>query len=1507
MNLSWTAATETGGTISQYLIERCTGAACSNFAQVGTSGTTTFNDTGLAASTSYSYRVRATDAANNFSSYSNTSTTATVAPSLTSPSNLAGTAAGPTQINLSWTAASETGGTISQYLIERCLGAGCSNFIQVGTSPTTTFNDAGLAASTSYGYRVRATDASNNLSAYSNTFSATTAAPILTAPANLTATAAGSTQINLSWTAATETGGTISQYLIERCTGAGCGNFAQVGTSAATTFTFNDTGLAASISYSYRVRATDAANNLSGYSNTSSATTAAPTMTAPANLTAAAAGPTQINLSWTAATETGGTISQYLIERCTGAACSNFAQVNTSATTAFNDTGLATSTSYSYRVRAADPSNNLSAYSNTSSATTTAPILTAPSNLMVTSPTPVVQAVRGYINSTFLTTHTTAPFDSSGGDLIVMCASSHAGVTMTPSDSFSNTWISAAGPTNTSTGFDLRTQVWYVKSPTVGPNHTFTLNLSASQSLVISVIVVRGSNALAPIDAISTIGDDAGSQTLNVSSPNITTTSANDLLIGFGKSSASETWTSGSGYIPQAAASSDFLDAETGLAVTPGTYNSTFSISNAATWQAVVVAVKPSASALNLSWTASNSPASNYLVERCQGAGCTNFVQIGTTAGTTYTDTGLETSTSYSYRVRATDPAGDLSNYSNVATATTPSGGGGTARSILATGGTPQSATINTAFAAPLQATVKDALNNLLSGVVVTFTAPASGASGTFGGGVNTTATTNASGVATSATFTANATVGGPYNVVASATGATSANFVLTNTAGPTFTAPSNLTATAAGFTQINLSWTAATETGGTISQYLIERCAGAGCNNFAPVGSSVMTTFNDTGLTPAISYSYRVRATDAANNRGPYSLTVTASTPASGIIVSISPKRAAVTNRQAQAFSAMVTGTSNTSVTWAVDGAPGGAAATGTIDANGNYTPPSTGGTHTITATSVADPTQNATASIAITDLSGVFTYHNDLSRDGANTHEVALTSSTVNTTNFGKLFSCPVDGAIYAQPLWVANLSAGGVSHNIIIVATQHDSVYAFDADASPCLTLWHANLFDFAHGAVPGETPVPSGPGGLVGFGVGDINPELGITGTPVIDPTTNILYVVSKSVSGTMQFFQRLHALDLTNGNEKLNGNKPVVISATVAGTGDGSLNGQLAFDPQNQNQRAGLALVNGMVYIAWGSHEDKTPYHGWMMAYDAASLAFIAAFNTTPNGGLGGIWMAGAAPAVDSNGNCFLATGNGTFNGLDEYGDTIVKLGPPSGGAFSVLDFFTPTIQATLSSYDLDVGSGGVLLLPDLSGGAHPHLLVEVAKNGTMYLVDRDNGKMGEYCNACSADSVVQELPNAVNGMWGMPAYWNGNLYVGGALDGTNSGDNLKAFSFNAMGSGLISASPTSKSLNTFYYSGPTPSVSSNGGAGGIVWALDNSQFGPQSAFPSGPAVLHAYDATNLQIELWNSSQTPGDQAGNAVKFTVPTIANGKVYIGTRGNSTTNGGVGELDVYGLKPN
>jgi len=628
---------------------------------------------------------------------------------------------------------------------------------------------------------------------------------------------------------------------------------------------------------------------------------------------------------------------------------------------------------------------------------------------------------------------------------------------------------------------------------------------------------------------------------------------------------------------------------------------------------------------------------------------------------------------------------------------------------------------------------------------------------------------------------------------------------------------------------------------------------------------------------------------------------------PPPPVSVSITPVRGGATITQTVNLSASVQNDINSAgVTWtASNGSFSSKTAT-----TAAYVAPNAAGIVTITATSVADMTKSASAAIGVTDLAGVATYHNDLSRAGANTHEFALTPSNVITATFGKLFSCVVDGAIYAQPLWAANLTINGAKHNVVVVATQRDSVYAFDADSNvnPCAPLWHSNLLDANHGATANETPVPSsGAGALVGNGFGDITPEVGVTGTPVMDLSTNTLYVVSKSVSGNTQFFQRLHALDLATGNEKLNGNQPAVIAATVAGTGDGSSNGQLAFDPQNENQRPGVALVNGEVCIAWASHEDHGPYHGWVIAYNAATLAFVAAFNTTPNGGLGGIWMSGAAPAFDSSGNSFFATGNGTFTGTDAYGDSVVKLGPASGGTFPVLDFFTPVAQATLNANDTDLGAGGVLLLPDPSPGAHPHLLVQVGKDGTIYLIDRDTGKMGEYCNGCAADNVVQEISGAINGMWGMPAYWNGNLYIGGALDGGTSGDKLKAFSFNGGGSAMISANPTSQSANTFFFSGPTPSVSSNGTSNGIVWAIDNSQYGPPGAFGSGPAVLHAYDATNLSTELWNSSQVAGDKAGNAVKFTVPTVANGKVYVGTRGTDTTNGGVGELDVYGLKPN
>ena len=630
---------------------------------------------------------------------------------------------------------------------------------------------------------------------------------------------------------------------------------------------------------------------------------------------------------------------------------------------------------------------------------------------------------------------------------------------------------------------------------------------------------------------------------------------------------------------------------------------------------------------------------------------------------------------------------------------------------------------------------------------------------------------------------------------------------------------------------------------------------------------------------------------------------------------VSITPVRGGAVIGQSVLFSASVQNDVGAAgVTWSATGAgcAGLCGAFGQVTTtSATYVAPNFTGLVTVTATSKADSTKSASATIGITDLTGITTYHNDISRTGANTHEFALAPSNVNTNSFGKLFACTVDGAIYAQPLWIPQLTISGAKHNVVIVATQHDSVYAFDADVSPCSKLWQVSLLDTPHGGTAGETSVPSSPpNNVLGNGFGDITPEVGITGTPVIDPATNTIYVVSKSyvpTSSPLSFFQRLHALDLVTGGEKLGG--PVSISASVPGTGDGSSGGTLAFDPGNEHQRPGLALMGGIVYIAWASHEDHDPYHGWVIGYSASTLTQAAVFNSNPNQvagfaySRGGIWMSGAAPAGDANG-LYVSTGNGAFNGTDAYSDSVVKLGPATGGVFPVADYFTPFNQSTLDAFDTDVGAGGVVILPDLSSGKQ--ILVQVGKDGTIHVLDRSN--LGQYCNGCASDTqIVQEIQGQVNGMWGTPAYWNGNLYIGGAQDGGTSGDNLKAFSFNPALAQPLSSAPTSMSSHVYNFSGPTPSISSNGTTSGIVWALDNSRYGPPTPNGSGPAVIYAYDATNLANELWNSSQGTGNAAGNAVKFTVPTIANGKVYVGTRGNSTTGGGVGELDVYGLKPN
>jgi hypothetical protein len=620
---------------------------------------------------------------------------------------------------------------------------------------------------------------------------------------------------------------------------------------------------------------------------------------------------------------------------------------------------------------------------------------------------------------------------------------------------------------------------------------------------------------------------------------------------------------------------------------------------------------------------------------------------------------------------------------------------------------------------------------------------------------------------------------------------------------------------------------------------------------------------------------------------------------------VTVSPKAAGITLWQTQQFTATVPG--GGTATWSVDGVAGGNTTVGTISATGLYTPTpgtTTPGSHTIVATSGTD---SGTAALGVTDLAGVYTYHNDLSRDGANTQEYALTPSNVNAGGFGKLASCSVDGAIYGQPLWVANLTVNGGTHNVVYVATQHDSLYAFDADSSSCVQLWKANLVDTTHGGATGETSVPYT---LLGNASGDVKPEVGVTSTPVIDPSTSIIYVVSKSMDST-NYYQRVHAIDLATGNEKTG--SPMTVAGTAAGNGDGGTT--VTFNAKQENQRPGLAFVNGNVYIAWGSHEDKPIFYGWMMGYhyNGSSFSQTAVFNAAPNvnpGNTGGagIWMSGGAPAADASGNLYVLTGNGIFDvtnttgNTDDFGDSLLKLSPSLtlpmlSGSTDPKYYLTPTDQANNNTSDYDFGAGGAALLADLPTSVHPHVLICGGKDGNLYVVDRDN--LGGY-----GDGHALQSPFFSGGeIFETGAFWNNRLYL------ASKGAPMKAFALNPSNSTFNTSGTTSS--HAYGNTGSTPSVSAAGTANGIVWGVDATNFCTNNSPGCAQAVLYAYDATNALAPLWNSGANSADYAGFAVKFTVPTVANGKVYVGTRGNNA--GGLdsststpGELDIYALKP-
>jgi hypothetical protein len=631
-------------------------------------------------------------------------------------------------------------------------------------------------------------------------------------------------------------------------------------------------------------------------------------------------------------------------------------------------------------------------------------------------------------------------------------------------------------------------------------------------------------------------------------------------------------------------------------------------------------------------------------------------------------------------------------------------------------------------------------------------------------------------------------------------------------------------------------------------------------CN--APLGPSgscsISVTFNPSAVGVRVGF-IAANALDAWSGET-IALSGTGRSMASA--VTLGPHVASLTSFQTLQF------TSNVSVTWAVDGILGGNPTVGTIAPQGLYGPPTTSGHHAVTATSVMDSTQTDTAQVTVTNYPGVFTNRSDNMRSGLSPQEIALTTGNTNSSQFGKLFEQPVDGRVYAQPLYVANLNIpGNGTRNVVYVATEHDSVYAFDADhAGP--PLWATSFINPAAGIIP----VPSTDQAELGV-------EFGITGTPVIDRNSGTLYCVAYTSESGKSIY-RLHALDIATGHERPG--SPVAIHASVPGTGSGSAGGTVTFSLIQQKQRSGLLLSNGVVYVSWAVFgAENIPYHGWILGYDATTLQQVTAYNNTPNAQGGGFWGGGVGPAADTNGDIYIGSGNGTFDansGGVDFGDSLTRL-RPSGNILSVVDYFTPYNQAALNAADLDVGSCTPLLLPDQPAGP-AHLLVAGGKEGRIYLIDRDN--MGRY-NA-STDRVVQQLaPGVVGVIFGTPTFWQNFVYFLGASDV------LKAFAFS---NGQLSASPASASTGPVSGGrGATLAVSASGSENGILWLISWTS-------DQTNVELDAWDAADVSHKLYNSSQAGSrDQLGKGIRFSVPTIANGKVYVATQSS---------LAVFGLLP-
>ena len=1667
INLSWAASTDNVG-VTGYRVERCQGPGCATFAQTAaTVGSgTTYSDTGLSASTTYSYRARAVDAANNFSGYSPVASATTPAASDTQPPNAPGaltaTAASASQIDLSWGASTDNVG-VTEYRVERCQGAGCANFTQVSAS-TTGISGPLTASATNPRYFLDASGRAvalsgshtwNNLQDWGTNGTIQT----LDFTAYVNSLVSHGHNFTLLWlteltkfcglptTANAPPDFTVTPHPWQR---SGPGTASDGGPKfdlskfdqsffdrlRSRVQQLNTSGIYAGVYLfsgewlsSFRCSGDgyplSLSNNINGIDDgggTGSLSMAAPNaitdiQDAFVNKMVDTLNDLP-NVLWIVSEEAPGNSTWWN-------------EHNISHLRAYEN-GKPQHHPIGWAVLS--DANDATIYN--SDADWVAPAARLSPTLSCGTGTPAckvnindsdhsyfgmwndsAQANRQYAWANFLAGNQVIfmdPYDvyyprenrnlcisqlngiCSGPDPRWNNFRDNLGYIVTYSRKLSLSQVTPQ-PSLSSTGYCL------AQTPATGAEYlvyapsggSFTVNLSATTRLL-------NVEWLDPSTGTITSG---GTTTGGSSSRSFTPPFGGDAILYLvdaaghaGTASGTRTTYSDTPLTANASYSYRVRAADAAGNLSPysnvATATTLGTDSQAPTAPGTVTATAASVAEIDLSWAASldNVGVAGYRVERCQGAGCATFVQIAAPAGTgtTYSDSGLTANTSYIYRVRATDAAGNLSAYSNAASATTlttisglvaaysfnegtgtsvadASGNGNTGTVVGAswtaggkyggalsfngsssyvdlgnpaafgvTGSMTWSAWINSAANPPDDGIIV-AKSDSASGWQVK-TSPDTGPQ-TFGSSVSASAgsriqrysTTvrslntwyHVAGVYDASARTLSVYVNGvlsngalvgtvPASQVRSSvnvnigrrTGGLYFNGIIdevriynraltqseiqadmntpvgnggSNPPPPAVMLSSSslafgnqATGTASGPKSISL-----TNTGGSLLAIGSIAVSGANSSDFAqsgncgaslaPNGSCTITIV----FTPASTGARSAAVTIADNAPGsPHTAGLTGTGTASAGL-SVSPHVSALTFTRTQQFNAS---NNNGVVSWLVDGQVGGSAASGTISITGLYSPPGSIGTYTVTA---LDQSASANATVYVTNYPGTFTRDVDTLRTGLNSNETVLTPANVNSAQFGRLFSYTLDGVADASPLYMANVSIPGQGfHNVVYVATEHDSVYAFDADGLSGNPLWEVSFINPAGGV----TTVPPGDTGECC----DISPEIGITGSPVINPATGTLYVVAKTKEvsgGTTTYAHRLHALDITTGAEKFGG--PVIILASVPGTGAGASGGQTPFIALRENQRPALLLSNGVVYFAFAAHGDQPPYHGWVLGYNAATLQQVMAYNSTPNGSGGGIWQSGDGLAADSTGNIYFVTGNGDFDansGGSSYGDSFVKLSP--GGV--VPDYFTPHDQANMQANDLDLGSGGTLLLPDQSG-PHPHLAISAGKNGTIYLVDRDN--MGRYI-ASNDSQIVQSLVNVfpngtfMTGNFKAPLYFNGSVYF------SADADTIKSFK---VANGLLSTAPTSQTSLIPSYPGATLSISANGNSNGILWAVQRIDFGPTGGGgPRSPGVLHAYDATNLATELYTSNQAAGsrDALDFAAKWSAALVANGKVFVAT---------------------